>query len=200
MLRVGITGGIGSGKSTVCALFELLGVPVLYADNEARWLMENDAALISDLKSLLGEEAYENGRLQRVYVASQVFGNPEKLTQLNALVHPAVWHHGDLWFTRQQGPYAVKEAALFFESGSALQMDVMVGVYAPDALRIHRVIARERVSEAEVKERMARQMPQEEKMARCQHVIVNDDVQAVIPQVLALHGHLSSSLAPSSGM
>jgi dephospho-CoA kinase len=198
MLRVGITGGIGSGKSTVCALFETLGVPVMYADSEARWLMEHDVPLVAALKNLLGEEAYANGQLQRAFVASQVFGNPEKLAQLNALVHPAVRQHGDAWFARQAGAYAIKEAALFFESGSAVQMDVMVGVYAPDALRIQRVVAREKASVAEVEARMARQMPQEEKMAKCSHVIVNDDVQAVLPQVLTLH-HLFTSLPePSS--
>ena len=187
MLRVGITGGIGSGKSTVCALFETLGVPVMYADAEARWLMEHDADLVASVRNLLGEETYVDGVLQRAYVSSKVFGHPERLEALNALVHPAVWRHGDAWFARQRGTYAMKEAALFFESGSALQMDVMVGVFAPDMLRIRRTIARDGVSEDEVRARMARQLPQDEKMARCNHVIVNDDVQAILPQVLRLH-------------
>lgn len=194
MLRVGITGGIGSGKSTVCALFEMLRVPVLYADQEARWLMEHDALLVSGIKNLLGDEAYAGKTLLRPFVAAQVFNNLEKLKALNALVHPAVWRHGDAWFSRQVGrPYAIKEAALFFESGSALQMDVMVGVYAPDELRIHRTMTRDGATREEVLVRMSRQMPQEEKMTRCNHVITNDDAQAVLPQVLALHTLFISS-------
>lgn len=199
MLRVGITGGIGSGKSTVCALFEVLGVPMMYADAEARWLMEHDVLLISGIQSLLGTEAYVLGKLQRPYVAAQVFGDPEKLEALNALVHPAVWQHGDVWFARQTGPYAIKEAALFFESRSAAQMDVMVGVYAPDDLRVRRAMSRDGATEDEVRSRMARQLPQDEKMSRCDHVIINDDAQAIIPQVLALHRLFTSPPAPSSG-
>jgi dephospho-CoA kinase len=193
MLRVGLTGGIGSGKSTVCAVFETLGIPVLYADREARWLMENDAELIAGVKGLFGEEAYAEKQLQRAYVASQVFGRPERLEELNALVHPAVWRHGDSWFSHQLGPYAIKEAALFFESGSALQMDVMIGVYAPDALRIQRTMARDNATREDVVARILRQMPQDEKISRCDHVIINDDVRAVLPQVLALHRQFTSS-------
>jgi dephospho-CoA kinase len=193
MLKVGITGGIGSGKSTVCTLFGILGVPVLYADDVARWLMEHDADLVHGVTNLLGVEAYQNGKLQRSFVAGKVFGNPERLAALNALVHPAVWRHGDEWFRWQKGLYAIKEAALFFESSSASQMDVMVGVSAPDELRIQRVVAREGITREEVEARMARQMPQDDKMARCDYVIVNNDVQALLPQVLELHQEFTSS-------
>jgi len=193
MIKVGLTGGIGSGKSTVAEVFRVLGIPVLNADAIARWLMEHDPELVAGVKALFGEQAYDAaGRLQRAWVAAQVFGNPERLAALNALSHPSVWRHGAEWFAAQVGPYAVKEAALFYESGSAAQVDFMIGVQAPDELRIARVLAREEVTPEEVRLRMARQLPQKEKLTRCDAVILNDDATAVLPQVLALHARLSA--------
>lgn len=190
MLRVGITGGIGSGKSLVCDVFRVFGVPVSNADDNARYLMEHDTTLIAGIKNLFGEAAYQNDTLNRAYLAQHVFSQPEKLAQLNALVHPAAIAFGNQWFQRQTAPYAIKEAAIFFESNTHTEMDVMIGVWAPEALRMARVLKRNATTEAAVRARMAQQMPEEEKMRRCDFVITNDDKTAVLPQVLALHQQL----------
>lgn len=187
MLKVGITGGIGSGKTTVCRIFHLLGIPVFYADDAARWLMDHDAALIDVIKALLGPEAYAGGRLDRAVVSSFVFNDPEKLQQLNALVHPAAIRYAAEWMAAQQTPYAIKEAAIFFESGSYREMDVMIGVYAPQELRISRAMERTHATREEILSRVARQMNEEDKMQRCDFVITNDNREAIVPQVLQLH-------------
>jgi len=190
MLKVGITGGIGSGKTTVCQLFELLGIPVFYADEAARALMDEDPALRADISKLFGEDIYINGLLNRAAVSSAVFGHPEKLAALNALVHPVSLAAARRWLEMQTTPYAVKEAAIFFESGTYIDIEVMIGVSAPTELRISRVMKRSALSREEVLARMARQMDEDEKMRRCDFVIINDDKTAVIPQVLALHERL----------
>ena len=191
MLRVGITGGIGSGKSTVCRLFEALGIPVSYADDDAKWLMQHDAALVGSIRALLGQKAYDAaGRPDRAFIASQVFEDSGRLAALNALVHPATVAHSIAWFARQTAPYAVKEAALFFESGTENGVDFMIGVAAPEVLRIARVMQRNGISEGDVRARMARQMDDAGKMQRCDVVLVNDDTTAVLPQVLAAHNRL----------
>lgn len=187
MLKVGITGGIGSGKSTVCQVFKTLGIPVLQADDTARYLMANDELLIANIRQLFGDSVYVNKKLDRSKVANIVFRQPELLQQLNAIVHPAVKLHSEQWMQSQITPYAIKEAAIFFESGTYVDMDVMIGVYAPHKLRILRVIARDGVAQEQVLERMSQQMDEEEKMRRCDYVINNDDEHPIIPQVLALH-------------
>lgn len=198
-MKVGITGGIGSGKTTVCKIFETLGIPVYYADMRAKWLMAQDPALVASIKELLGLKAYrEDGSLDRAYIAQEVFGNATKLQQLNQLVHPAVAEDGERWHEAQKGvPYTLKEAALLFESGSYLAMDKMITVFAPEELRIQRVVARDHSSPEAVRARMAQQMPEEEKVRRADYVIHNDGQQPLIPQVLAIHRELlllSSSL------
>jgi len=190
MLKVGITGGIGSGKSVVCQVFNTLGIPVFNADLAARFLMENDQPLVQSIKSLLGSEVYNNGTLDRPKVASIIFGKPELLAKLNALVHPATIKYANDWLEKQTAPYAIKEAAIFFESGSYSEMDVMIGVYAPQELRISRAMSRGKQTRDEVLSIIARQMKEEEKMKRCDYVITNDDVAAVLPQVLKLHEEL----------
>lgn len=187
MLKVGITGGIGSGKSTVCQVFKALGIPVFDADVAARHLMEHDADLVSGIKKLFGDDIYVNSKLDRKKLADIVFDDPGLLQQLNALVHPATIRYGEEWMNTQSAPYAIKEAAIFFESGSDKGMDVMVGVSAPLETRISRAMKREHISREKVMSRVARQMDEEEKMAKCDHVIINDGIQALIPQVLELH-------------
>ena len=187
MLKVGVTGGIGSGKSTVCQVFEALGIPVLYADEAARYLMQNDAALINGIKLLLGDDAYESGRLNHKRVGEIVFNKPDLLEKLNGLVHPAVIRYGQMWMDSRQSPYVLKQAALFFESGSDKYMDVMIGVFAPQKTRIKRVMKRDNVSQNAVLQRMGQQMDEDEKMRLCDYVIDNDDDVAVLPQVLKLH-------------
>jgi dephospho-CoA kinase len=187
MLKVGITGGIGSGKSTVCQVFETLGIPVLYADQVARFLMENDAMLIDGIKMLFGNDIYEGGILNREKISSIVFRRPEILTELNRLVHPAVSRYGKQWMQTRESPYVIKEAAIFFESGTYRDMDIMVGVYAPQKMRILRTAERDKIPQEDVLARMEQQMDDEEKMKRCDYVIINDDIEPVIPQVLRLH-------------
>ncbi len=190
MLRVGITGGIGSGKSTVARVFEVLGIPVYNADAAARQLMNEDETLRQAIRKHFGEESYKDGILNRSYLAAQVFNNQEKLALLNSLTHPATIRHAEEWMQRQQAPYTLKEAALIFESGSSAQLDFVIGVYAPQALRIVRVTGRDQISREEVLKRMQRQIDETIKMKLCDTVIVNDDQHPVIPQVLTLHQQL----------
>jgi len=187
MLRIGLTGGIGSGKSTVADIFRVLGIPVFDADASARQLMETDAALRSAIVSLLGENAYQNGQLNRKWIADIVFNDPFRLDQLNAIVHPAAIRAGENWANSQTSAYVIKEAALFFEAGSTEGMDYIIGVYAPQHIRINRVMKRDQVSREEVMGRMKRQIQEEIKMRLCDFVILNDDQHLVIPQVLQLH-------------
>ena len=190
MLKVGITGGIGSGKTTVCQLFEILGVPVFYADEAARALMDEDQVLVASIKALFGASIYQNGKLDRAAVSAAVFGHPEKLAALNALVHPAALAAARRWLEEQKTAYAIKEAAIFFEAGTDVDIDLMIGVSAPVEVRIARAMSRSGLTRAEVLGRMARQMDEEEKMSRCDYIINNDDNTALIPQVLRLHEEL----------
>ncbi len=190
MLKVGLTGGIGSGKSLVAEVFRLLGVPVLHADDTAKYLMENDEKLKQAIAQVFGSEVYQNGRLNRPFLASVVFNDKEKLEQLNSLVHPATIAYSNQWAAVQNADYIIKEAAIFFESGSYKEMDKMIGVYAPYELRLQRTMQRDKVSEEEVKKRMDKQMNEEEKMSRCDYIIKNDGTVSVIEQVLKLHDTL----------
>ncbi len=195
MLKIGLTGGIGSGKSLVAQMFALLGIPVLHADDTAKYLMEHDETLKRQIAAAFGNEVYENGRLNRPFLASIVFNNPARLEQLNGLVHPATIAYGNKWAAQQQAPYTLKEAAIFFESGSYKEMDKMVGVYAPYQMRLQRAMQRDHVSEADIKKRMEQQLNEEEKMSRCDYIIRNDETISLIEQVLELHKELLSIAA-----
>jgi dephospho-CoA kinase len=190
MLKVGITGGIGSGKTTVCQVFETLGIPVFYADRAAKYLMENDAMLVDNIKLLFGAGVYQGGKIDREKVSSIVFNKPDILERLNAIIHPATIRYGQQWMLKQTAPYAIKEAAIFFESGSYKDMDIMIGVSAPQTLRIWRTIGRDQITQEKVLERISNQMDEEEKMKRCDFVVINDDKTAILPQVLQLHKEL----------
>jgi len=190
MLKVGITGGIGSGKSTVCQVFQTLGIPVFKADDAARYLMEHDAALVSSIKQMFGSEVYENGKLIRGRVSNIIFNNEQLLTQLNALIHPATVTYSREWMGQQNTPYVLKESAIFFESGSNKEMDVMIGVYAPLEMRIDRTMKRGNTTEEKVRSIIAHQMDEQEKMNLCDFVVNNDGSEAIIPQVLALDQQL----------
>jgi len=189
MLRIGITGCIGSGKTTVARIFEVLGVPVYNADVRAKAVMTEDISLINWIKSRFGVEAYDNaGNLNRAYLASKVFHDQQALADLNALVHPAVFKDFDDWCeAHNTSTYIVKEAALMFESDSYKHLHEVITVTAPENIRIMRTIQRDNISEEEVRARMKNQMSEEEKKSRSQHIIMNDEVNAVIPQVLAFH-------------
>ena len=187
MIRIGLTGGIGSGKSTVAKIFEVLGIPVYYADAANRRLVNEDPQIIKDIIQNFGEKSYVDGKLNRAYIASIVFNNPDKLALLNAISHPATIEDANKWMQQQSSPYVIKEAALIFESGSAENLDLVIGVYAPAPLRIKRTMDRDKITQEEVKKRMERQINEELKMKLCDHVVINDEQQLVIPQVMALH-------------
>ena len=193
MLKIGLTGGIGSGKSTVAKVFEVLGIPVYYADEEAKRLMNEDEVLKEKIQEFFGTESYTNGLLNRKYIAGIVFHDPKKLEQLNALVHPLTINDANNWLQQQTTPYAIKEAALIFETGIHEYLDYVIGVYAPASLRIQRVMERDNISLEAVMARMSKQMDEEEKMRLCNFVINNDEQQLLIPQVLALHEKLMAA-------
>lgn len=190
MLKVGITGGIGSGKSVVAKVFASMGIPVYNADEQAKWLMNHDAGLRSKIVAAFGEESYNSEGLNRSYLATHVFHDEAQLRLLNSIVHPAVIAHGKEWMMVQQTPYALKEAALFFESGSAADLDFIIGVYAPQPLRLLRAMRRDGLGRDAVLARMQKQIDEDIKMRLCDAVITNDDQQMVIPQVLQLHDRL----------
>lgn len=190
MLKIGITGGIGVGKSIVCRMFQVLGIPVYDADTRAKWVMQHDLALKQELQEAFGEATYTPaGQLNRPYLASVVFNNQERLSHLNALVHPHVGTDFEKWAARHpNAPYLIKEAALMFESESWRQMDEIIVVSAPLAIRIKRLLKRDpHRSEDDIKAIISKQLSEEAKIARANHVVNNDDKQLLIPQVLSLH-------------
>lgn len=193
MLKIGITGGIGAGKSTVAGIFKVLGVPVFDADATAKNILNTDPVLRNQIAATFGSESYKNGLLDKKYLATLVFNNPDELAKLNALVHPATISAADKWASRfADRPYIIKEAALLFEAGTNVGLDYIIGVTAPVELRINRVMARDQVSREEVLSRMQHQLDDTEKMKRCNFVIDNSDASLVIPQVLALHAKFIS--------
>ncbi len=184
---IGLTGGIGSGKTIVARVFETLGIPVYYADDEAKRLMNTDPELRKSIIGLFGDKAYDQDGLNRRFISSIVFNDPGKLQNLNSLVHPATIRDAEEWRKKQVAPYIIKEAALLFESGANRHLDLVIGVSAPLHLRIKRVMARDKISKDEVMKRISRQMDDEKKMKLCDFVIVNDEEEMILPQVLDIH-------------
>lgn len=189
MLKIGLTGNIGSGKTTVSKLFEILGIPVFYADDAAKNVMVNDEILINGIKSAFGEQAYfADGTLDRKYIAAIVFNDSKQLAKLNSLVHPATFRAFDAWASKISGvPYVLKEAALLFESDFYKLCDYTITVQAPLETRIKRVMQRNSLTKDEIEKRNANQFSEEKKAKLADYVIINDDTQLVIPQVLELH-------------
>jgi len=189
MLKIGITGNIGSGKTTVSKIFEVLGIPVFYADDEAKKVMVNDVILIDELKQTFGAASYfEDGALNRKYIAGIVFNNDAELKKLNAIVHPAVFRAFDSWVLQYpNAPYILKEAALLFESTSFKMCDKSIMVTAPLEMRVKRVTQRDGLTKDEILSREAKQFSEEKKLELADYAIKNDNSELVIPQVLALH-------------
>ncbi|MDQ3682007.1 MAG: dephospho-CoA kinase [Bacteroidota bacterium] len=187
MLKIGLTGGIGSGKTTVAKIFELLNVPVYYADDATKHLYYTDAALIASVKKHFGEDIYTGTELNRSKLAAIVFSDPEKLTLLNKLAHPPTIKNAEDWISKQTAPYIIKEAALLFESGSNKGLDYIICVRSSLELRIKRTMERNGIAKDDVINRMQRQMDEESKMDQCNFIIENNEQELVIPQVLSLH-------------
>ncbi len=187
MLKIGLTGGLGSGKSTVAHIFEVLGIPVYYADSASKRLMNDDEKMKGDVINAFGKEVYNDGKLNRKYLSEIVFKDEKKLELLNSIVHPATLLDAAEWMKNQTSPYAIKEAALIFESGSNKALDFVIGVEAPLQLRLQRVMKRDNISREQAMERIEKQMDEEKKIGLCDFVIVNDEQKMVIPQVLELH-------------
>lgn len=187
MLRIGLTGGIGSGKTTVARIFSVLDIPVYDSDSASKRLMAEDEVLKDKIIQSFGKESYLNGSLNRKYLSEQVFSDQKKIELLNSIVHPATIKDAEEWMKKQNTPYLIKEAALIFESGSNRFLDKVIGVSSPLSLRMERTMKRSSISAEQVKSRIALQMDEEEKMSLCDYIIINDEHQMLIPQVLLLH-------------
>ncbi|MDZ7897153.1 MAG: dephospho-CoA kinase [Arcicella sp.] len=186
MKLIGITGGIGSGKSIVCKVFAAMGVPIYEADSRAKYLMNNDLSLKKSIQNLLGEQAYiPTGEYNRVWVASQVFNNPELLKQLNTIVHPRVREDAENWIQKHsKAPFLLYEAALMKAAGDGNNFNKVIVVKSPIDLRIKRVQRRDNRSEQEIRDIIARQISDEERLKIADFVIENDEVQPLLEQIL----------------
>lgn len=188
-LLIGVTGGIGSGKSMVCRLFECLDIPVYYADSRAKWLTNNDPEIREKVIALLGDEAYDSGGMYNTrYVASRVFRNEPLLKELNAIIHPVVLSDTKAWVMQNAGaPYVLKEAAIMAKAGHANAVDVIVVVEAPVELRVQRILQRDKRPEQEIRAIIERQVSDESRREIADYIVNNDDASELIPQVLHLH-------------
>lgn len=187
MLKVGITGGIGTGKTVVAKIFETIGVPVYYADTAAKTIINTDPTIKQNIIAQFGPDSYVHNKLNTPYISGIVFKDNNKLQTLNNITHPVVIQDARDWLLKQRSSYALKEAALLFESGSYKDLDIIIGVASPLETRIERVMERDNISREAVLQKMDKQMNEEEKIAKCDFVIYNNDIQLVIPQVLALN-------------
>lgn len=192
-LKIGITGGIGAGKSLVCEVFKVLGIPVYNADDRAKILLATDSDVMDSIRLFIGNEAYlPDGTPDRGFIASKIFGDENKLAKINSIVHPAVARDFERWAKLQTGkPYLIKEAALLVESGSYKILDGLVTVTAPEEVRIKRTLDRDaHRTEADIREIISKQLHESEKVAKSDYIVVNDNNSLVIPQVLKIHGQL----------
>lgn len=187
-LKVGITGGIGSGKSYVARVFKALGVPFYDADKEAKLIMNNSPIIADKLIDAFGHQVYTaEGQLDRKFLGEMVFKDVAKLKRLNEIVHPVVIQHGEDWAEKQTFAYSLKEAALLFESGSYKQLDYTVLVLAPLELRLQRVMLRDGIGRGQVEDRISKQMSDDDKHLLADFVLINDEKTPLLPQILALH-------------
>jgi dephospho-CoA kinase len=194
MLKVGITGGIGSGKSTVCKMFEALGIPVYYADDRAKYLMQHEHFLIDEIKKYFGDEIYEDGVLNRAMLATTVFKDSTKLELLNSIVHPAVFRDTERWFEQQalkKPKYVLEEAALLVETGSYKNLDKLIVVSAPFQTRVDRLMNRDKIKLEEIMARVRNQLPEEEKVKLADFIISNNgDLENLQSQVAKINEQL----------
>lgn len=194
MLKIGLTGSIGSGKTTVAQVFEKLDVPIFYADTEAKKCMHSDLDLIQKIKATFGNDIYVNRNLQKDRLANIIFNDDSALHTINKLVHPAVQRTFEKWCTKQNTSYILKEAAILFESGSNKKLDQIICVSAPDDLRMQRVMQRDGITKYQVLRRMSKQWKQSRKIELANFHIVNNEKQLLISQVLQVHSLLKKSI------
>ncbi|MCI1754267.1 MAG: dephospho-CoA kinase [Flavobacteriales bacterium] len=187
MFTVGLTGGIGSGKTTVCRVFSVLGIPVFNSDEQAKLLLQDDPVVKAAVVQLFGRSVYPAGKLDRKALAQLVFNDPKALAGLNAIVHPAVRRAFQEWAESQQAPYVINEAAILVETGAYRSFDRLITVEAPEDVRLARVMARDGSPEEQVRQRMANQATEAQRREVAYAVIENDGHSMVLPQVLALH-------------
>ena len=186
-LKLGVTGGIGSGKTTVCRIFEALGIPVFSADNEARVIMDSDKAVIRQVNALAGRDMCCEGKLDRIALASLIFNNRELLGKINNIIHPIVTGRFLAWEKSKDAPYVILEAAILFESGAAKLLDRVITVTAPVEERIERVVQRNSLTREQVAERINNQSDDEYKISLSDYVISNSENEMIIPSVLKIH-------------
>lgn len=190
MKKIGITGGIGSGKTYVASVFQSFGIPVFNADIQAKKIMTSSKKLIKLVKEEFGNDIYKNSELNKEKLASIVFSNSDKLQKLNSLVHPIVKEEFNNWYKKQTSPYVIKEAAILFESNSHIGLDAVICVSAPLDLRMKRLLNRDDYSEKEIKKRIENQIPQEEKQKLSDYIIVNDEKELLLPKIIKIHKEL----------
>ena len=186
-IKLGVTGGIGSGKTSVCRVFDALGVPVFSADREAREIMENDIAIISGINSIAGKDLYTNGSLNRMELAAIIFNDNVLLKKVNSLVHPVVFDHFGIWVLEQTAPYVIMEAAILFESGASKIVDKVATVVAPVEQKVERIIRRNELSREQVLERIRNQMDDEARIKLSDYIIYNSENDMIIPSILNIH-------------
>ncbi len=190
-LKVGVTGGIGTGKSLICKIFNILNIPVFNADTEAKLIMTSDTDVRNSLISLLGTNIYHaDGTLDRNVMAGAIFSNTSLLEKVNSIVHPAVRKKFNEWWHNQSAPYVIQEAAILFESGAYKIMDFNILIVSPEELRIKRLVLRDKTTEEQIRARMANQWPDEKKIPLANCVIYNNEKESLIRQVLSIHQKL----------
>ena len=190
-IKIGLTGGIGSGKTFIGAIFSKLGIPVFNADIRAKKCMADDASLKQEIQNVFGDKVYENGLLQKEILAEIIFNDKQKLEELNKLVHPVVKQSFEDWCAKQTSEIVIKEAAILFESDSHLGLDKVICVSAPEETRIERVIKRDNILREQVVARIERQMSQHEKEKLSDFVIINDEQELLLPQIIKIMTQIS---------
>ena len=196
--KLGITGGIGSGKTSVCKVFEVLGIGVFSADREAQRIMDNDQDIINGINVVAGKDLYINGSLNRTELASIIFKDKNILMKVNSLIHPAVFENFKKWTLMQSSPYVIIEAAILFESGGTEFVDRIATVVAPVEQRIKRVVLRNKLSQEQVMERMRNQMDDEERIRQSDFIISNSENDMIIPSILKIHNEILTFLNTQS--
>lgn len=197
MKKIGITGGIGSGKTTICKIFESLNVPIYYADVEAKKIMASNLQVKSQLKEILGEKAYhKNGKPDRKYIASKIFSDKELMSKVEKIIHPAVLSDSERWMEQWKAAgnssYVLKEAALLVENGTFKYLDALIVVTCPENIRIKRVMKRDKLSFEDVMSKVKNQLPEDDKVKVADYIIINDGIKPLIPQIWEIHNRLTN--------